>query len=79
MRSLFIFSFALLYSLKGFAQTEKAAFQKAEAEIQTIMQKLQVVGLSVAVVKNNKLFYTKAFGYKNIETKTFRYMFSNFG
>jgi CubicO group peptidase (beta-lactamase class C family) len=70
MRSLFIFSLALLSSLRGFAQTEKAAFQKAEAEIKTIMQKLEVVGLSVAVVKNNKLFYTKAFGYKNIETNT---------
>jgi D-alanyl-D-alanine carboxypeptidase len=64
-RTLFIFSLVFLINIKISAQPEKA-----EAEIQTIMQKLEVVGLSVAVVKNNKLFNKKAFGYKDLETKT---------
>jgi CubicO group peptidase (beta-lactamase class C family) len=64
-RTLVVLSIAIVVTLKSFAQTEIA-----ETQIQTIMQKLEVVGLSVAVVKNNKLFYTKAFGYKDLETKT---------
>lgn len=43
--------------------------QKAEAGIQSIMLKNNVVGISVAVVKKNKIIYTHSFGYKNLETK----------
>lgn len=43
---------------------------KAESEIQELMKKLDVVGLSVAVVKNNNIIYTHSFGLKNIETNT---------
>jgi CubicO group peptidase (beta-lactamase class C family) len=50
--------------------TASAQEQKAEAEIAAIMQKLHAVGLSVAVVKKNKIIYTHAFGLKNIETNT---------
>jgi CubicO group peptidase (beta-lactamase class C family) len=45
------------------------AEEDLEEEIQNIMQQLEVAGLSVAVVKNNKLIYTKAFGYKDLDTK----------
>src|SRR6476659_2204587 len=41
---------------------------KGEACIQDIMQQHEVVGLSVAVVKNNKIIYTHSFGLKDIET-----------
>lgn len=44
-----------------------AQADKAEAEINTIMKELDVVGLSVAVVKNNEIVYTHAFGQKNLE------------
>jgi CubicO group peptidase (beta-lactamase class C family) len=40
---------------------------KAEAEIQSIMQSSPVVGLSVAVVKNNKVIYNHSFGFKDVE------------
>lgn len=43
---------------------------KAEADIKSIMQELDVVGLSVVVVKDNKQIYTHAFGLKNRETAT---------
>ena len=54
----------LLASFNGFAQPEKA-----EASIQKIMQENQVVGISVAVVKNNKITYTHSFGLKDLESK----------
>ena len=50
---------------EGFAQSEKA-----EAEIKTIMKELDVVGLSVAVVKKGKIIYNNSFGLKDIATNT---------
>jgi CubicO group peptidase (beta-lactamase class C family) len=47
---------------QAFAQSEKA-----EAAIQSIMQSNPVVGLSVAVVKNNKVIYNHSFGFKDVE------------
>jgi len=52
----------LLTSSPTIAQTEKA-----EAAIQQLMQTTPVVGLSVAVVKDNKIFYNHSFGYKDLE------------
>ncbi len=44
-----------------------AQAEKAEAAIQSIMQSSPVVGLSVAVVKNNKVIYNQSFGFKDVE------------
>ena len=44
--------------------------QRAEKIINTYMQKTGTVGLSVAVVKDNKIIYTHAFGKSNIEKQT---------
>lgn len=57
--------FLLSCSVSVFAQNEKA-----EADLREIMKKLDVVGLSVAVVKKGEIIYTNSFGLKNIETKT---------
>jgi CubicO group peptidase (beta-lactamase class C family) len=54
---------ALLLPINSFAQENKA-----ELAIQKIMQETPVMGLSVAVVKNNKIFYTHSFGLKDAET-----------
>ncbi|HQS51787.1 MAG: serine hydrolase [Sphingobacteriales bacterium 17-39-43] len=61
-----ILSLALLFSCTSsvFAQNEKA-----EADLREIMKKLDVVGLSVAVVKEGDIIYSNSFGLKNIETK----------
>ena len=48
----------------------KAQSIKAEEAIQQIMQETPVMGLSVVVVKNNKIIYTHSFGLKDAETKT---------
>ncbi|NQV74540.1 MAG: beta-lactamase family protein [Bacteroidetes bacterium] len=52
--------FLLSVSLSGFAQNKKA-----EADIRSIMKRLDVVGLSVAVVKKGNIIYTHSFGVKD--------------
>lgn len=47
-----------------------AQVDKAEAEINTIMNELDAVGLSVAVVKKGKIIYNNSFGLKDIATNT---------
>ncbi|MFY8202859.1 MAG: serine hydrolase domain-containing protein, partial [Sediminibacterium sp.] len=41
--------------------------EKAEVEIQQLMRTTPVVGLSVAVVKDNKVIYNHSFGFKDVE------------
>lgn len=57
-------TFLLSCSISVFAQNEKA-----EADLREIMKKLDVVGISVAVVKKGDIIYANSFGLKNIETK----------
>lgn len=47
-----------------------AQFEKTEAQITDLMKKMEVVGLAVAVVKNNELIYNHSFGHKSIENNT---------
>lgn len=54
----------------GLLNTTNAQPDKAAAGIRKIMEDAPVTGLSVAVVKNNKLIYTQAFGVKDRETNT---------
>lgn len=54
-----------MISLTGSAQSDKA-----EAGIRAIMEQTQVMGLSVAVVKHNKIIYTHSFGWKDRESNT---------
>lgn len=53
-----------------FPVTSTAQENKAEAAIQQIMKENPVMGLSVAVVKNNKFIYSHSFGLKDLETNT---------
>lgn len=55
----------MLLAFSSTAQTDKA-----ESAIQKIMTDNPVVGLSVAVVKKGKLFYTHSFGLKTMENDT---------
>jgi CubicO group peptidase (beta-lactamase class C family) len=65
MRTAFLSILLFAISTLCFSQTEQA-----EACIADLMQRGKVAGLSVAVVKNNKIIYTHSFGLKNIETNT---------
>lgn len=53
-----------------FPVTSTAQENKAEEAIQQIMKENPVMGLSVAVVKNNKFIYSHSFGLKDAETNT---------
>ena len=61
--------FTLFFVVAVFAQSFGQA-DKAETGLQAIMKQLDVVGLSVAVVKNSEIIYTHSFGLKNIENNT---------
>ena len=52
-------------TIQGYGQPEKA-----ESGIRAIMQETNVMGLSVAVVKNNRIIYTHSFGLKDRESNT---------
>jgi CubicO group peptidase (beta-lactamase class C family) len=56
----------LLQSILPSAIAQPAA---AEAAIETLMKEIPVAGLSVAVVRKGKVVYTKAFGYRDLDTK----------
>lgn len=60
----------ILQALLLMSSLAKAQSEKAEAGIKAIMQEIPVMGLSVAVVKNNKIIYTQSFGTKSQENKT---------
>ena len=62
LQTILLTGFMLVTLIQAFAQSEKA-----EAAIQSIMQSSPVVGLSVAVVKNNKVIYNQSFGFKDVE------------
>ncbi|SDM12947.1 CubicO group peptidase, beta-lactamase class C family [Daejeonella rubra] len=63
IKSFFTITLLFCLSLPGLAQNEKA-----EADIQEIMKRLDVVGLSVAVVKKGNIIYTHSFGTKDNTT-----------
>ena len=56
---------AIFLTHDTFGQTDKV-----EADIRNVMKQLDVVGLSVAVVKKGEIMYTHSFGLKNIESNT---------
>ncbi len=64
MRSSFLLLFQAIFLFSVFAQAQP---EKAETGIKAIMQEIPVMGLSVAVVKNNKIIYAQSFGTKSRE------------
>lgn len=64
MRSSFLLLLQAIFLFSAFAQAQP---EKAEAGIKAIMQEIPVMGLSVAVVKDNKIIYTQSFGTKSRE------------
>ena len=59
---IYFFVFLVLLSVKTIAQVENIA-----PAIQQIFKEEKVVGLSVAVVKDNKVIYNHSFGFKDVE------------
>lgn len=61
------FILLLLTCLLFITTTGNAQPEKATTAIDSIMKANPVVGISVAVVRDGKLVYTRSFGYKNLE------------
>ena len=68
-RTVLILTSILLFSL-SISIESRAQTAEAEACIASIMEQTDVVGISVAVVKKNKIIYTHSFGLKNMENNT---------
>ncbi|HOZ70130.1 MAG TPA: serine hydrolase domain-containing protein [Chitinophagaceae bacterium] len=62
------FLVSLIFTL--FSHPAQSQSDRAEAGIKKIMEEAPVTGLSVAVVKNNRIIYTHAFGVKDRETNS---------
>jgi len=60
---IYLFVFLVLLSVKAISQIENIA-----PAIQQIFKEEKLVGLSVAVVKDNKIIYANSFGTSNLET-----------
>ncbi len=60
---------AAVFLLSSITLSSFAQSNQAEACISEMMSQSEVVGLAVAVVKNNKVVYNHSFGWKNLETK----------
>jgi CubicO group peptidase (beta-lactamase class C family) len=52
------------------AAHSNAQQQKVESDIRSVMDKYDVIGLSVVVVKDGNIHYSKAFGMKDLESET---------
>jgi CubicO group peptidase (beta-lactamase class C family) len=66
-KHLLVIILVVLSICKTQAQNFNSQVFKAEAGIKEVMDSSKVVGFSVAVVKNNKIVYTKSFGMQDIE------------
>ena len=60
---IYCLSLVLFISVNSIAQIENV-----DSAIQQILKEEKVVGLSIAVVKNNKIIYTSSFGKSNLES-----------
>ena len=67
--SYFLFSFVLFLSL-AVAKNSIAQAPNADACINEMITRSEAIGISVAVVKKNKVIYSHSFGVKNVETNT---------
>lgn len=61
--------FALNLGIFTKLERKENEFKNLETEIQETVDKLNVVGLSISVIENNKISYSQGFGYADIDKK----------
>lgn len=65
-----IFTLTLLaISIWSYGQQNEPLLDGLDQEIETLLNSYKAVGLSIAVVKDDKVIYSKGFGYRNLEKK----------
>lgn len=69
MQKSLIILFLFLFATCVPAQDLDTRLADLESEITQLMEVYHTVGLSVAVVENNELIYTRGFGYRDLERK----------
>ncbi|MDH7445957.1 serine hydrolase [Aquimarina sp. 2201CG14-23] len=66
----FIYALALvLFTQLGFSQQLPKELQGIDDEIIQLMEEYNTIGLSVAIVKDDKVLYAKGFGYRDFKQK----------
>lgn len=61
--------FLLLITNLTYGQENENRLIGIDYEIETLLKSYKAVGLSVAIVKNDKVIYSKGFGYRNLKEK----------
>lgn len=61
--------FFFLITKLTFGQENENRLNGIDQEIETLLKSYKAVGLSVAVVENDNVIYSKGFGYRNLEKK----------
>lgn len=61
--------FLFLITKSTFGQEIESRLNGIDQEIETLLKSYKAVGLSVAIVENDKVIYSKGFGYRNLEEK----------
>lgn len=69
MRTPVVFLFLLFLSPSVFSQASDSRLSGLETEIKNLMEVYNTVGLSVAIVENDKVVYMNGFGYGDLEKK----------
>lgn len=69
MRQIIFWSFLFLFCFSAFGQEEDSRLKGLEIDIDSLMNKCQTVGVSISVVENGKILYSKGFGYRNLAEK----------
>ena len=67
MRKSAILLFLLLIANPTFGQENDNRLDGIDQEIETLLTSYKAIGLSVAIVKNDKVIYSKGFGYRNLK------------
>lgn len=68
MRKIFTLSL-LAISIWSYGQQNEPLLDGLDQEIETLLNSYKAVGLSIAVVKDDKVIYSKGFGCRNLEKK----------
>ena len=69
MTKLKLIGLLLLIANFAFGQKKDNRLNGLDTEIENLVKKYNAVGLSVAVVENNQIVYTKGFGYRDLDNK----------
>jgi len=69
LNSILLTYFLLFFCYNGFGQSNETLFQEFDQKIESLLQDYKAVGISVAIVQNNEVIYSKGFGYRDLDNK----------